>query len=71
MSNQSVYHTLNVLNEGRLVLSLDHTDKGEAIRESIEFQEDGFETEILTLSTANIFDCVKEEHIEELERIAY
>lgn len=71
MNLSSVYHTVNVFNEGRYVLGLDFTDKCEAIREAIAFQEDGFGTELLTLSTANMFDTAPDNYNPDVERIAY
>lgn len=71
MNQSSIYHTVNVFNEGRFVMALDFKDKGEAIRESIGFQEDGFATEILTLSTAPLFDCAPDHYNDNVERIAY
>ena len=71
MNSSSIYHTVNVFNEGRFVMALDYTDKGEAIREMVAFQEDGFGTELLTLSTANIFDTAPDNYNPDVERFAY
>lgn len=71
MNHSPEYHTLHVFNEGRFVMALDYDDRGEAVRESVAFQEDGFDTELLTLSHADVFDTAPTDYDPESTRIAY
>lgn len=65
-----LYYTLNVFDEDRFVLAADYPNKGQAIRESIAWQQEGLHTEIVTLSQAPVFESVSD-FIEVEERLAY
>jgi hypothetical protein len=71
MSYSTIYHTVNIFNEGRFVMDLDFDNKGDAIRESVSLQEEGFGTELITLSTANVFDTAPDDYTPESDRLAY
>jgi len=67
----SLYHTVNVFNEGRFVMALDYENRNDAVREAAEFQGDGITTEILTLSTADLFDTAPDNYNDNVDRTAY
>ncbi len=72
MNNEfsTVYYNVNVFDRGNLVLSVDYDTRLEAVTESVAFSRDGFETEIIPLSTAGLFDTAPDT-VSEVDRVAY
>lgn len=70
-ASAQVYYSIFVYNEGRLVFIDDHQRRPDAVRACVEWQEDGFVTEMFELSNAPIFDTSPDDHTRDVERYAY
>lgn len=72
MNESPIYHTVFVYDDqDRVFFALDYRNHLDATEESLRFIEDGYRTEILTLSTANLFDTAPDNYNADVERIAY
>ena len=66
------YYSVYVMNDaGKIIFIDDYDRRSDAIRANIEWQEDGYKTEMFTLSDAPIFDTAPDDHTRDVDRLAY